>query len=104
MGHLVLHLERVPIRSNHLSGVMPRLSTLVAGIHISLAPLQLNRRGWPARARPSLRRSGLTWPQRARATHTLPFPCDSTFDLQKVADDCADRTTQERQDIRSHPR
>ena len=43
------HLERVPIRSDHLSRVMP---ALVAGIHVFLAGFQPGRRGWPGQARP----------------------------------------------------
>jgi hypothetical protein len=42
-------LQRVLMKSNHLSGVMP---ALVAGIHVFLADFQLERRGWPGQARP----------------------------------------------------
>jgi hypothetical protein len=48
-GGIAGALERVPMKSNHLSSVMP---ALVAGIHIFLADFQLERRGWPGRARP----------------------------------------------------
>src|SRR5712671_2320713 len=41
-------LPRVPMKSNHLSSVMP---ALVAGIHVFPASLQLKRRGWPGQAR-----------------------------------------------------
>src|SRR5258706_5629792 len=40
-------LERVPMRSNHLSAVMP---ALVAGIHVFLAAPQQARRRWPGQA------------------------------------------------------
>jgi hypothetical protein len=43
------HLERVPMRSNHLSSVMP---ALVAGIHVFLTAPQQARRRWPGQARP----------------------------------------------------
>jgi len=42
-------LELVPVRSNHLSAVMP---ALVAGIHVFLAAPQQARRRWPGHARP----------------------------------------------------
>src|SRR5262245_43339055 len=48
-------LEPVPMRSNHLSTVMP---ALVAGIHVFLVAPQRARRGWPGLARPRLRKSG----------------------------------------------
>jgi hypothetical protein len=43
----MLWLENVPMRSNHLSRVMP---ALVAGIHVFLAALQQARRRWPGQA------------------------------------------------------
>ena len=50
-----LTLQRVPVRSNHLSRVMPAPGLdpgIVAGIHVFLADSQLERRGWPGQARP----------------------------------------------------
>ena len=45
----IAKLERVPMRSNHLSTVMPGL---VPGIYVFLAELAQVRRGWPGQARP----------------------------------------------------
>ncbi len=44
-----LSTEGIPVRSDHLSTVMP---ALVAGIHVFLAAAQRARRGWPGQARP----------------------------------------------------